>query len=103
MPDTVKRTASQGLAYDKRGDGVPVVFLHGLTFDRTTWRPVTERLRDDVCSIAFDLPGHGETGGAGCALPEAAVRLNTAIERLAIGAPVMVGHSISSAIASIYA
>ena len=103
MLETIQRSGSQGLAYEKHGDGTPVVFLHGLTFDRTTWRPIIERLGDGVCSIAFDLPGHGETGGEPCSLREAVVRVNAAIGSLRIGEPVIVGHSISSGIASIYA
>ena len=47
------------LAYDEHGTGVPVVFLHGLTFNRSTWRPVIEHLGASVRSIAVDLPGHG--------------------------------------------
>src|SRR5256885_4035124 len=103
MLETIQRTASGGLAYEKHGDGMPVVFLHGLTFDRTTWRPIIERLGDGVCSIALDLPGHGDTGGEPCTLPEAAVRVNSAIKSLRISEPVIVGHSISSSIASICA
>ena len=103
MLETIQRTGSQGLAYEKHGDGMPVVFLHGLTFDRTTWRPIIERLGDGVCSIAFDLPGHGETGGDPCSLREAVARVNAAIESMGISEPVIVGHSISSGIASIYA
>jgi pimeloyl-ACP methyl ester carboxylesterase len=103
MLGTIRRSTSDGLAYEKHGDGVPVVFLHGLTFNRTTWRPVIERLGEDVCSIAFDLPGHGETGGAACTLRSAAARVNAALENMGIAKPVIVGHSISSGIASIYA
>jgi pimeloyl-ACP methyl ester carboxylesterase len=103
MLDTIQRSTSDGLAYEKHGDGVPVVFLHGLTFDRTTWRPIIERLGQDACSIAFDLPGHGETGGEPCTLREAAARVNVALESIGIDEPVIVGHSISSGIASIYA
>jgi pimeloyl-ACP methyl ester carboxylesterase len=51
---------------------MPVVFLHGLTFDRTTWRPIIERLGEGVCSVALDLPGHGETADEPCSLHEAA-------------------------------
>src|SRR5438270_5228126 len=91
MLETIDRTASGGLAYEKRGDGRPVVFLHGLTFDRTTWRPIIERLGASVCSIAFDLPGHGDTGGEPCSLREAAARVNLALESLGIGEPVIVG------------
>jgi pimeloyl-ACP methyl ester carboxylesterase len=56
-----------------------------------------------VCSIAFDLPGHGETGGEPCTLREAAARVNAALASTGIDEPVIVGHSISSGIASIYA
>ncbi len=53
----------RSLAYDDHGEGIPVVvLLHGLTFDRDTWRPVSEQLGAGVRSIAFDLPGHGECG-----------------------------------------
>ena len=103
MLATIQRSTSDGLAYEKHGDGLPVVFLHGLTFDRTAWRPIIERLGQEVCSIAFDLPGHGETGGAPCTLREAAARVNAALESMGIDEPVIVGHSISSGIASIYA
>ena len=76
MLETIQRTTRGGLAYEKHGDGTPVVFLHGLTFDRATWRPIIERLGEGVCSIAFDLPGHGDTGGEPCSLREAAARVN---------------------------
>ena len=46
---------------------------------------------------------HGATGGEPCNLREAVVRVNAAIRSLRIGEPVIVGHSISSGIASIYA
>jgi pimeloyl-ACP methyl ester carboxylesterase len=103
MLETIDRTASGGLAYEQHGDGMPVVFLHGLTFDRTTWRPIIERLGDGVRSIAVDLPGHGDTAGEPCTMREAAARVKSALESLGIDEPVIVGHSISSGIASIYA
>jgi pimeloyl-ACP methyl ester carboxylesterase len=101
--ETIRRPATGGLAYETHGGGTPVVFLHGLTFDRTMWRPIIERLGEGVCSIAFDLPGHGETAGDPCGLPEAAARVNSALRSLGVGEPLIVGHSISSGIASIYA
>src|SRR5437763_4121670 len=103
MLEMSQRTAGGALAYERHGEGIPVVFLHGLTFDRTTWRPIIERLSDGVCSIAFDLPGHGETAGGPCSMQEAAARVKSAVDSLRIGEPVIVGHSISSGIASIYA
>jgi YHS domain-containing protein len=61
----MSRAASEepALAYETRGTGTPVVFLHGLTFDRRTWRPIIETLGDSVRSIAIDLPAHGDSGG----------------------------------------
>ena len=46
-----------GFAYDTEGSGTPVVLLHGLTFDRRTWRPIIEELDGSVLSIAIDLRG----------------------------------------------
>jgi pimeloyl-ACP methyl ester carboxylesterase len=60
---TAAHTATR-LAYDDEGAGTPVVLLHGLTFDRRSWRPIIERLGGSVRSIAVDLPAHGESGGA---------------------------------------
>ena len=52
-----------GLAYDIDGSGTPVVLVHGLTFDRRTWRPIIERLDGSVMTIAIDMPAHGDIGG----------------------------------------
>jgi pimeloyl-ACP methyl ester carboxylesterase len=59
---TAAHTATR-LAYDDQGAGTPVVFLHGLTFDRRSWRPIIQRLDGSVRSIAIDLPAHGESPG----------------------------------------
>jgi pimeloyl-ACP methyl ester carboxylesterase len=92
------------LAYDDHGEGIPVVLLHGLTFDRGAWRPVGERLGDGVRSIAFDLPGHGDSGGElPRALVEVADAIGGALDALEIRDPVLVGHSISAVICLIYA
>jgi pimeloyl-ACP methyl ester carboxylesterase len=91
------------LAYDSHGSGTPIVLLHGLTFDRTSWRPIVDRLGDDVHTIAIDLPAHGESGGAPAYLDVVAAQVHELVEQLGIEPPVVVGHSISGAIAMIYA
>ncbi len=103
MSTATSSTTQASLAYEMHGQGVPVVFLHGLTFDRQTWRPIIEGLGGGVCCIALDLPGHGETGGPGCGLEEAAARINATLEGLAVDAPILVGHSMSAGIAMMYA
>jgi pimeloyl-ACP methyl ester carboxylesterase len=104
MPSTAVQPDQTHLAYEAHGEGSPVVFLHGLTFDRTTWRPIVERLDPhQVLSIAVDLPAHGETGGGPCGLADAAARIHALLEELEIGRPIVVGHSISAGIAGIFA
>ena len=94
---------AQGLAYETHGTGTPVVFLHGLTFNRRTWGPIIERLGGSVQSIAIDLPAHGESGGAPAALDEIAAQMHELLEALAIERPIVVGHSMSGGLACVYA
>jgi pimeloyl-ACP methyl ester carboxylesterase len=91
------------LAYETHGAGTPVVLLHGLTFDRSSWCPIIERLGDDMYTIAVDLPAHGESAGPPAYLDVAADQVHELIEQLGVERPVIVGHSISGAIAMIYA
>jgi pimeloyl-ACP methyl ester carboxylesterase len=95
--------AATGLAYDMDGDGVPVVFLHGLTFDRRSWRPIVERLGGSVRSIAIDLPAHGDSGGAPGPLEDVAAQVHGLLGSLAAERPIVVGHSMSGGLACIYA
>jgi pimeloyl-ACP methyl ester carboxylesterase len=92
-----------GLAYDIEGTGTPVVFLHGLTFDRRTWRPVIDRLDGAVTSIAIDLPAHGSSGGGPAPLETVAGRVHRLAEALGVERQVVVGHSMAAGIAVLYA
>ncbi len=91
------------LAYDDEGAGTPVVLLHGLTFDRRTWRPIIDRLDGSVRSIAIDLPAQGESGGAPAPFDEIAAQLHELLGSLAVDRPVVVGHSMSGGLAFFYA
>ena len=92
-----------GLAYDAQGSGPPLVFIHGLTFDRTSWRPITGRLVDGYRCFAIDLPGHGDSSGPPCPLDDIAAELHRVLDRLGVEPPVVVGHSMSAALAGVYA
>jgi pimeloyl-ACP methyl ester carboxylesterase len=92
-----------GLAYDIQGSGTPVVFVHGLTFDRRTWRPVIEQLDGAVTSIAIDLPAHGDSSGEPAELEKVTEQIHRLLESLAVERPVVVGHSMSAAVAGLYA
>jgi len=49
------------IGYDSIGEGKPVLFLHGWGVDRSTFKPVAERLCDCCRVITVDLPGFGES------------------------------------------
>ena len=91
------------LAYEKRGSGEALVFLHGLTFDRGCWRPVIDRLADRFTCIGVDLPGHGESSGAPRSLAEIVRDLRVLFQEVEADHPVIVGHSMAANIASLYA
>jgi len=91
------------LAYDLEGTGTPVVFLHGLTFDRRTWRPIIDRLDGSVQSIAIDLPAHGDSGGKPADIADVTDRVHRLLESLGVDKPIVVGHSMSAAIAGLHA
>jgi pimeloyl-ACP methyl ester carboxylesterase len=107
MPD-FSRLRFAGLAGRARGeaghDSRPLVFLHGLTFDRHMWDPILDALPPGQRAIAFDLPGHG---GSRALHRHTLERVTDAIQRAVADAglerPVLVGHSIGASLASIYA
>jgi pimeloyl-ACP methyl ester carboxylesterase len=50
------------MAYERAGDGPPLVLLHGYVGDGpTTWRPQLEGLGDEFTVIAWDAPGAGRS------------------------------------------
>ena len=48
-----------GLAYERIGEGPPLVLIHGLGATRAIWRPQLELLAAERDVIAVDLPGFG--------------------------------------------
>ncbi|GAA4397752.1 alpha/beta fold hydrolase [Tsukamurella soli] len=49
------------LAYERFGNGEPLVLVHGIGHRRQAWKPVVERLAEQREVILLDLPGHGES------------------------------------------
>src|SRR5580765_5362313 len=77
----------------------PLVFLPGLTFDRTMWRPALAALRTidpGRTTLALDMPGEGESFGAFRGLDVAIEQLHEAIASAGIENPVLVAHSGSA-------
>jgi pimeloyl-ACP methyl ester carboxylesterase/predicted ester cyclase len=100
---TAFSTGTETLAYEVRGSGNPLVFLHGLTFDRASWQPVVERLSGEFRCVTVDLPGHGATPGPPRRLTDVAAELRTLLDALDVERPLLVGHSMGAVLAVLYA
>lgn len=91
------------LDYERRGAGPPLLFIHGLTFDRSSWEPIVERLVDSFTCVTVDLPGHGGSGGSGRNSADVVRASRDLLDKLGIEAPVVIGHSMGGAFAGMYA
>lgn len=91
------------LAYDDRGAGCPVLLIHGLTFDRRSWRPVIDALDGSLRTIAVDMPAHGQSAGPPASAEGIARRISSLLDDLEIVNPIVVGHSYGAAVAAVYA
>jgi len=49
------------LAYEKAGDGYPLLLIHGFSRDRHLWRKVTPGLARRFTVVAMDRRGYGES------------------------------------------
>jgi len=50
------------IAYERSGDGPPIVLLHGFTHDSRVWRRQVEALSAGFTVVAWDAPGAGQSG-----------------------------------------
>jgi pyruvate dehydrogenase E2 component (dihydrolipoamide acetyltransferase) len=85
----------------RRGEGAPIVFLHGFCADLNSWRPLFRLLPEKRGALALDLPGHGLTPLGEEASFEALVEAarSAMIEEGAATAH-LVGHSLGGAVAA---
>ena len=92
---------------DENDDRPALVLLHGLTFDRTMWASALDELRaidPDRRALAFDLPGHGTSAPqVSYSVESVAEAVHHAVNEVGLVAPVMVGHSLSAIVATVYA
>ncbi len=107
LPSTKRYAGLTADEYGTGGDQPTIVLLHGISFDRTMWRPAMDELRaidPDRRVLAFDLPGHGDSPDATSYSFEAVLdAVRSAIVEAGLDAPVMVGHSAAVGTAAMYA
>lgn len=92
--------------YAERGTGPPVVFVHGAILDHGQWEPQMDALSDEYRTIAYDVRGHGRTGGSArkwYSIDLFADDLDALITALDLEKPVLCGLSTGGCIAQAYA
>ncbi|AGA59432.1 putative hydrolase or acyltransferase of alpha/beta superfamily [Thermobacillus composti KWC4] len=93
------------LHYIRKGEGTPVVLLHGGVLRANDFDQVVERAA--ACgyeAIAFDRPGYGYSERPPRATPADQARLiHGALKQMGVEKPIIVGHSWSGLLALTYA
>ncbi|WP_080875086.1 2-succinyl-6-hydroxy-2,4-cyclohexadiene-1-carboxylate synthase [Oceanobacillus timonensis] len=85
--------SADGLQYEIIGKGEPILFLHGFTGTRETWREVSSCFHNYQC-ILVDLPGHGETGSPITSMKDCCSLLAALVDQLGISQTHVVGYSM---------
>jgi pimeloyl-ACP methyl ester carboxylesterase len=98
--DTVD-AAGHRIAYERKGEGPPLVLLHGYVGDRRMWRPQLEELSDEFTVVAWDAPGYGGSSDPPESFPLAdfADCLAAFVDALDLGRPHVVGMSFGGGLA----
>jgi pimeloyl-ACP methyl ester carboxylesterase len=90
---------------DHGGRGLPILLLHGGSAHARWWDFVVPYL-GEVHAVALDLRGHGDSAwarGGAYGVADYVEDVGSAIDRLHLGPPVLVGHSLGALVALRYA
>jgi pimeloyl-ACP methyl ester carboxylesterase len=96
--DVLRRSGSQ--------DGIPVVLLHGVGSNASSFAPLMEALAPSLDIYAWDAPGYGVSQRLAMQSPhpsDYAAALATVLDALELGRVVLVGHSLGSLFAGSFA
>jgi pimeloyl-ACP methyl ester carboxylesterase len=83
------------IAYERVGEGAPLVFVHGAAEDGRAWQPQLAALGDEFTVVAWDEPGAGRSSDvpANFVLADYASCLAALIDTLALGPAHVAGLS----------
>lgn len=88
------------LAFEDVGHGPPMLLLHGLYGSSSNWRRIAKALSNSHRVISVDLRNHGGSPWAATmSYAEMAGDVVALIERLALDAPAILGHSMGGKVA----
>jgi len=100
MEDGMEQIEVKGLriAYQRAGEGPPLVLLHGGLSDRREWRRQLEELSDEFTVVAWDAPGCGQSSDPPetFRLPEYADCLAAFVDALGLGQSHVLGLSFGA-------
>ncbi|MBT3243876.1 MAG: alpha/beta hydrolase [Bacteroidetes bacterium] len=84
------------IRYSAKGEGVPLVFLHGYLLSLDVWLDFTSELSHDYRVICIDMPGHGESGLPSeiSSMELMADVVKKVLDHLRIDSAVIFGHSM---------
>lgn len=88
------------LFYEEKGNGKPIVFIHGWTADHTAFKQQVQDLSDKFRVVTYDLRGHGASDRAekGLTMNRFAVDLEELMSYLELKDVTVVGWSMGSSI-----
>jgi pimeloyl-ACP methyl ester carboxylesterase len=89
------------IAFERAGEGPPLVLVHGAVSDRRVWKPQIDALADEFTVLAWDAPGCGESDDPpeSFRLPDYADVLANLIAALELRPAHVLGHSFGGALA----
>src|SRR5262245_31083865 len=90
------------VVFERRGQGSPLVLLHGIGHRWQAWEPVLDALAAEHDVIAVDLPGFGQSPllpeERGYDMPSAVQACADIFEDMGLGRPHVAGNSLGAAI-----
>ena len=97
----VVRANGLDIAYERVGEGPPLVFVHGAPADGRLWRPQLAALADEFTVVAWDEPGAGRSSDrpAGFGLADYADCLAALIQALELAPAHVAGLSWGGTVA----
>ncbi|MCM0613800.1 alpha/beta hydrolase [Marinobacter sediminum] len=87
------------ISFLQNGDGVPVLFLHGLNGNGSSWIEQLEGLSSNFRIVAWDAPGYGDSDLAGDSITDLAQVAIQFIAKVSSGPINIVGHSMGGLVA----
>ncbi|WP_421521838.1 acetoin dehydrogenase dihydrolipoyllysine-residue acetyltransferase subunit [Ochrobactrum quorumnocens] len=85
----------------RKGEGIPLVLLHGFASDHNNWRGLFAGSQWQQPLLAIDLPSHGASPLEAVAdLDAVAALVEATIKQLNLAATIMVGHSFGAAVSA---